>query len=329
MKNTTLYCWKFIAALCVMANHASYGFTNGSYPFLGAYVFVEFFFMVSGYYLVLGLETGKIQNVKEYMKKRWGQFFPYTTIVIVITYIWIGIMTESLKGRIKSLMRLPLEIMLLSNLHLTYTAVGWLWYIAAILFITPFLCYLFLRHKELFQMLVWAVPIIWYGYCFSNYGYLLVERNMLNDLVRAGANLLLGGSIFYIARNASGRKIKKITTFFITIISWGLFIVTIILAYRLHKSEYDFYCIFMLFFALILIESGWAADIKWSKLNVLSKLSMGLYIVHGFVQKVIVKYPVNATIREQYILCYAASFICAIILLKAGERVSKLYMKYK
>lgn len=312
-----------------MAYHASNCFTNGKYPFQGGYIFVEFFFMVSGYYLVQGLESGKIENVKEYMKKRWLRFMPYTTIVIVATYIWIGVMTESLKGRVKLLMRLPLEILLLSNLHFTYTAVGWLWYIAAMLFVTPFLCYLYLKHKEFFQMLIWAIPIIWYGYCFSNYGYLLVERNVFNDLIRAGTELLLGGGIFYIARSISKRKIKKITVFFFSLISWCLLIAAVVLAYRLHKSEYDLYCIVCFFAALVLIESGWTADIKWSKLNILSELSMGLYIVHGLPCKFIMKYPLNATIGERYVLFYAVSFVGAVFLLKAGKMGSKLYLKDK
>ncbi len=304
-----------------MAYHATNCFTGGSYPFQGGYIFVEFFFMVSGYYLIKGLEEGKVKNITEYMKKRCMQFFPYTTIVIVITYIWIAYMTVSWKGRVKLLMRLPLEISLLSNMHFTYTAVGWLWYIAAMLFVTPFICYLYLRHKELFKRLVWAVPIVWYGHCFSKLGYLSVERTVGNDLMRASSELLLGGGIFYLARSISKRKIPEMAACLFRIAGWGLFIVAIILSYRLHQSEYDLYCIVCFFIALVLIESGIAADIKWKGLNFLSNLSMGLYFFHGFPAKVITKYPLNASVLERYVLFFITSFIGAAILLKAGGKL--------
>ena len=57
--NVTLSCWKFIAALSLVGAHALVLGQTGDYAFHGAYVYTEFFFIVSGFYMIKFLEDQK------------------------------------------------------------------------------------------------------------------------------------------------------------------------------------------------------------------------------------------------------------------------------
>lgn len=67
-QSLTLNSWKLIAALLIMGHHAILIGQSGDYIFHGAYVYTEFFFMISGYFLVRSLESGKIKGSMDYAK---------------------------------------------------------------------------------------------------------------------------------------------------------------------------------------------------------------------------------------------------------------------
>lgn len=191
-QNVTLNCWKLIAALLIMGHHAAQIGQKGDYVFHGAYVYTEFFFMVSGYFFIKSLEEGKTRGIMDYAKKVWLKLFPYTAIVISIYYFMIGLLSGSVKQCLKIWILWPLEIFYLNELHIAFPQLGQLWYVAAMLFVIPFISWLFLKDRELFKIFIWMVPVIWYGYCYTTWGQ-LGHRGVFIDLIRALSNLLLGG----------------------------------------------------------------------------------------------------------------------------------------
>ena len=219
-QNVTLNLWKFIAALLIVGHHASSIGAKGDYIFHGAYIYTEFFFIVSGFFLVRELENGKVKGCMDYSKKIWMKLFPYTTVVISVYYFVSGILSSSIVECFKLWIKWPLEIFYLNELHIARPLAGQLWYVAAMLFIMPLLCWLFKRDKNLFQIIIYVAPLIWYGYCYTVYGQ-LGHRGVFIDLIRAFTNLSLGGCCFYISRKISEYGCGKKFMLFGTIISWG------------------------------------------------------------------------------------------------------------
>lgn len=312
--NVTLSVWKFIAALLIVGHHAVVIGQTGDYAFHGAYIYTEFFFILSGFFLVRALESGKIKGILNYAVKTWKKIFPYTTIVIVLYYLIMGVSTESVKECIKLWLKLPLEVFYLSELHIGIAQVGQLWYLAAMLLVIPLVCWLYFKDKDFFKVVMYVAPLIWYGYAFTVWGQ-LGHRGVFVDLLRAFVNLLLGGLAYYLAHALFEVKICK-NKCLVTMIAWGSFILTILLTYRYYWTEYDIYCIFYFFVAIVFSQLDSFMDIKLSKLNILSDLSMSVYITHVSVGKLVQKFlKSTVTVTEKYFLYYSISIISAIILL--------------
>ncbi len=326
-QNVTLNCWKLIAALLIMGHHAAQIGQKGDYVFHGAYVYTEFFFMVSGYFFIKSLEEGKTRGIMDYAKKVWLKLFPYTAIVISIYYFMIGLLSGSVKQCLKIWILWPLEIFYLNELHIAFPQLGQLWYVAAMLFVIPFISWLFLKDRELFKIFIWMVPVIWYGYCYTTWGQ-LGHRGVFIDLIRALSNLLLGGVAYYISNRISDCKCIGRHKWIGTVIGWGAFIITIVLTYKHYWTEYDIYCIFYFLAALIFVQSKSFVDIKYGKLNMLSGLSMSIYVTHIPVGRLVQRFsPSTVTVAQKYILYYFITIICAIVLLISVEYIKGLNIK--
>ncbi len=203
--NQTLDCWKLLAALLIMGHHAVLIGESDNYIFHGAYIYTEFFFMVSGFFLVRSLEAGKVKNSSSYVKKTLYRLFPYTAVAISVQYILTGLLSGSWKQCLKTWIVWPLEIFYLTDLHIGVAQLGHLWYIAAMLFTMPIVCWVFLKDKEIFKIIIWMFPLLWYGYCYVTWGH-LGHRGLFIDLIRALTGLLLGGGYFlYIKYNIQMR----------------------------------------------------------------------------------------------------------------------------
>ena len=227
-QNTTLNCWKLIAALLIMGHHAVEIGQSGDYVFHGAYVYTEFFFMMSGFFLVKSLEEGKVKSITEYSKKMWLKLFPYTSITITIYYVILGLLSGSVREFLRLWLKWPMELFYLSDLHIIGVQLGQLWYIAAILIIMPLFCWLYFKDKDLFKILIWLLPLVWYGYCFTTWGQ-LGHRGVFIDLIRAVMNLGLGCFSFYISNKISKYEYSTKLKCLGMVIAWGSFIITIYL----------------------------------------------------------------------------------------------------
>lgn len=325
--NFTLDIWKLIAALLIMGHHAVQIGQDGDYIFHGAYIYTEFFFMISGFYLIKSLEEKILRGgVLDYAKKMWIKLFPYTTAVISIYYVLISIESGSIKECIKIWMKWPSEICYINTLHIFTSQVGQLWYIGSMLFIMPIICWLFFKDKSLFEIVSYAVPLIWYGYCYMTWGH-LGHRGVFVDLIRAFSNLLLGGEIYYISKRISEYSWLLKYKWINNIIAWGTFNLTIWLTYRFYWSEYDIQCIVLLFIALIFIQSEGFVDFHIKKYSMFSDLSMAIYLVHVPVGSLVQRYC-NGSIVRKYVLYYGISIICAILLLLFIEKLKRIRNSY-
>lgn len=327
-QNATLNLWKLIAAFLIMGHHAVEIGQSGDYIFHGAYVYTEFFFMLSGFFFIRSLEEKRVKGIFDYTKKIWLKLFPYTTIVITVYYLMIGISSGSIRSFIEIWIRYPLEIFYLSDLHIVTVQLGQLWYLASMLLVMPFLSWLFLKDRDLFKVIILISPLIWYGYCFSTWGQ-LGHRGVFIDLIRAFTNLALGGLAYYVSDKISKSVWLCRHKWLGTTIAWGSFGATVLFTYAYYWTEYDIYCIFYFFVSLIFATSKSFVDIKCLKSYLLAEFSMSIYIVHisvgSFVQRFCGE---SVPVLQKYLLYYSISMVCAVLLMILVRYIKKYKRVY-
>lgn len=91
-------CWRFIFSILVMTHHLHvFGLKAGEYPFYFAWIYVEFFFVLTGYYTTrhfAGLLQNedktpgeKVQYSVQYVLNKFKKIFPYTGLAIFLSYM--------------------------------------------------------------------------------------------------------------------------------------------------------------------------------------------------------------------------------------------------
>lgn len=112
---------RFLGAVLIMNAHFGYQ----DRPFQLSWFFVEFFYIITGYFTMRHFEKQEPQEhfeaVKiavEYTGKKFVQFLPYTTGAILITYIamnWHYIGEGAFGNFIRSFENMPFEMLYLSE----------------------------------------------------------------------------------------------------------------------------------------------------------------------------------------------------------------------
>lgn len=319
-RRNTLDIWKLVAAFLILGHHASSIGQKGDYYFHGAYVYTEFFFMISGYFMTRALAEGKVSEPWKYAEKTWKKIFPYTAVAMLIYYIATAALSGSLKSAGTLLLKFPLELLYLSELHITSAEFGQLWYVAAMLIMMPLICWIFIKDRQFFKISIFLFPLLWYGYCFSTWGQ-LGHRGVFIDLIRAATNLLLGGAAYEVVKKINQCKKMEKTKVVVTFIGHMAFLFPILFTYKMYWTQYDFYCIFFFFVALVASQLDAFIDFKLKKTEWLADLSMSIYIVHIPVARYIQRYLGDMTVIHKYELYIGLSIICAIILLLGVKKL--------
>lgn len=191
--------WKFIAAVMIMIHHLYYlspAFEGKDYPGYFSWIYVEFFFILTGYftYRHFARQDSRENIVRSSLSYTWRKFkpfLPYTTIAVTLQYLLSAPYTELLQGNFRkflySFADYPLEVMLLGETHVSQQRLVPIWFLSAMLIVFPLIGLLVqLKNKYLILLISGAYPLFYYG------RVTLGNRVWPDDLLRAAAGLLLG-----------------------------------------------------------------------------------------------------------------------------------------
>jgi hypothetical protein len=172
---------RFLACYVIFSYHAGGRFTTG-------WIFVEFFFMLSGYFAIKHLVRmeGKIENKAtypiQYTIDKFKRLLPYTTVGFVADCI-ISAWKYQFTGMelVKWILYLPVNLFYLAGtgmmpadvpisdtVQTSYIMGGALWYICAMFVAMPVMMYLYLYlGKKIGPWLISFLPMLLYGYLIS------------------------------------------------------------------------------------------------------------------------------------------------------------------
>ena len=191
--------WKFIAAVMIMIHHLYYlspAFEGRDYPGYFSWIYVEFFFILTGYFTYRHFaERSRAANIVQaslsYTWQKFKPFLPYTTIAITLQYLlsapYSALLHGSYRRFLYSFADFPLEVMLLGEAHSSDQRLVPIWFLSAMLIVFPLIGLLAqLKNKYLILLISGIFPLFYYG------RVKLANRIWPDDLLRALAGLLLG-----------------------------------------------------------------------------------------------------------------------------------------
>lgn len=298
-KNSFIELERFLACLIIFSFH-----TEGI--FISGWIFVEFFFMLSGYFAIKHFQDHPDQDSQKanrpvsYTMRKFRRLLPYTTAAFlynVCVVVWI----YQLRGKdlLLWLAYLPLNILLLpgtgvmpSGVTVTeYLYTGHmmeesLWYICVMIVALPIMLYIITYLWKKFGLfLVSFLPLLLYGYLIlldgTIHGWHEQHLTFFALDIRALAGLLMGGGVYYASLWWRRHEFTPLGKLLLTMIELGSMVMVAAFAV-ITRLPYDIVEVLLitLSLSLTLSERTYTAYIRFKPFAWLGRLSLPVYCLH-------------------------------------------------
>jgi len=293
---------RFIFANWIVLHHALLP------RFRGGWLGVEFFFLLTGYYMAKNLEKDCEAHSNEpyrdtaaagirYIWNKFRKLFPYIFWSTILGFIVQALDLSyggSAKEIVKQAAKLPYDLLPLQNFgYASLSCTGTLWYLSA-MFFAIWLLYPIVRRRYHFYTgyLAPGIAIFLSGYLVRTYGMLGSANdfsgvNINSGFVRAIAEISLGMFLYVISRIFEQKAMSRRESILFTIIEI-LSLVLLFLYMYFWKPEtgyLDSIAVMLMFIGITILMSGHSLlsglfDNNLSR--ILGKISMVLFMNHAY-----------------------------------------------
>ena len=290
-KNHYIELCRFVASIEIMLHHSwRMGVDQIA---TGGWIFVEFFFMISGYFVTLHFNNLKFENAEKealtYTMRKLMRIYPLAIIGIVLDIINQILLSKSPLSEWKRVLySLPANLLLLGRMKLSeYVFDGSLWYLTGIMLTMPIIIIIImLKMNSMYRYIfVWIAPIAGYSYLFLKYGniYYWGGSNQLNLIMRAFCGLVLGSLSFYINEWANTKEVSDYLWTILSLSSIIVFALLLYLPFRSNCKDKAFFCVFcsLLFITIALNRRCTINKHIPACADELGRLSVALFCLHG------------------------------------------------
>ncbi|MBR3150037.1 MAG: acyltransferase [Eubacterium sp.] len=301
------------------------------------YIGVEFFFMLSGYFMVSGIM--KMQEAKQsrgalYVRYMWGKYisvFPYHIIAFMTIFIRQCII---LKGFSLNLLlkNLP-EMFLVQRMGFRYYNLNSVeWYLAAMLLAMAVILPLAMKFRDVYFKYLAPLSAI------LIYGWLIHENGKLGNIHvwtsagficvwRAVAGLNLGMFANQCVRALSKydfSKKEQVTAHVIRFVLWGT---VLVFAFLMYPKKYEVTLVLLMFLALVLtfvFTPKNSERLSSSFVMFLGKMSLPLYLNQMFVIKIVISLDLGLSEGWTVLVVLVSDFIISLPCYFGGNALLKL-----
>jgi peptidoglycan/LPS O-acetylase OafA/YrhL len=295
---------RFTAICIIMTHHAYILGYSGDYPFARGWAWVDYFFMLTGYFTIAHFQQKKPEPMNfgrtavDYTLNKFKSFMPLAVVCILIQYIIVVAQSapETWQTALRGFINMPFEMLMLSSVFGFNPNLSPLWFVAAMFITLPLLCYIMTRFQDFWYILSFLIPMLYY----AKYGVNTV-RDWPMEMYRAFACMAFGSFCYYVAERIREKQICNFTRVMLTIIEVLSFVLAVDLT---RKAEPELVFLVLLFPAqLSIMMSGesYTARIGGTVLNrflgFLGKMSMPMFILHWLIGTLIANYAPVGRIR--------------------------------
>lgn len=284
-RNSTADLWKCVASLIILIHHSyQTGIEQGSYPFSTGYLFVEFFFLLTGFYTATHFDNGDsnkrntCENAFRYTIHKYALYLAYTIPAIIMQY---GLELFSLyvtrgfhiSDTIDILQDLPFELSFLIMLY-KMPHVATLWYLSAMFVVFPLFCILIQKINRYLLLSLGCIPVLLqYSGKFNS-----LHTVIMAPMWKALSSLLLGAMIYEILKETTNVNIKNFNKYWLSAVEACCFIIPVLFVFK--NKGWHLLMIFFFSLGIGLMFSGKTISASFHSKIVgqLSKMSLSVYI---------------------------------------------------
>lgn len=327
---------RFVAGLAIVATHIfNLGVPWGSYPFSVAWIFVEFFFIISGYFTTAHFAKRPAQSLDQsmgtslsYTFRKFSRYFPYSTIVVVTAYVILNVNTFSQGlGKVLTGFRdMIFEACYLSCAVPRGMVSVTIWYLSAMFLVFPvYCCLLQLRSRNWLKWIAFIVPVLYYGF-FGVAG----TRAYPHDMLRAFSCMLIGTCIFLFQGDINKLLLHIKSKALLTIIEVGCFLFVLCVAYR-NKADLTKLCLaaFVILVAIFFSGQSYTSRVSSTFFRWLGKLSLPMFLWNWTIGSGIRTFLPDMPFDSKVVLYFVLSLVIPIATMLIVEGIQKMIAKAK
>ncbi len=253
-----------------------------------AWIFVEFFFILSGYLTMrhyANLYSSEVPDLSErggeairYTLHKSGRLLPYVVIAGAVEYVSVFVMARyyDIFSVLASVEGFISESLLLTSSGLTTIHDAPLWYLSAMFLVFPLFCLLLSfpkMWKWYYGYLSWILAALYYG-CFG----IVQLRTWPHDMLRAFVCLWLGVFVFGLCEQVAKLPKTKFWTIIFTVVELGSFAFAI--ARASHGVNNKLLIIMCFITGLVALMSGRSLTAKIGYIPFIANLSLAIFLLH-------------------------------------------------
>lgn len=305
---------RFVMSLAVILHHSypALQYQGTFRPFSGGWIAVEYFFMLTGAFMMrhMILHENALSKLPEkaavvYTLKKIFRILPYVVFSAILGLIInLFIYKPSSEQMQNWIISLPLNFLLLPVTGVATTLDPPLRYLGSILIVMPIIAIIALKAKHLFRYwIVWFLPILIHGYLQQVNGGLSGGWDITSLYVRAFSGLLFGCSCFLISRKFSMLAKSRSMSIFLTLIEISCLGIAMILINISADSKMYEVVVFLMWLSLAATLSGksYTSLVKSRIINHLGQLSLPLYCFSFLIMVAVQHYLPYLRFRDKFI----------------------------
>lgn len=341
MRDGRIEMLRFIFCLLIMMHHSYLIGCGSTRPFAAAYVFVEFFFYISGFFLCSRFTNSEGDGKNsadlcplspvQYTYSIWKGllFYCVMNVLFMNTLLWATEHWSLLAGLNNLVKEIPEALMIsMCGLEQRFTITP-LWYVSAYLLVLPLFIYIISNHTKLLFGVGGLFVLLYYGYTYIYYGSTVQWHNYIgfcyDGLIRAFAGLTVGAYIYAASRKLRAMAFTKWGKMLLTMIEGGSFVAVLCISCCLNR-DYTVVALLIIMLTIIFSNQSYTARIKHSTkwAAFLGQISVPLYFSHWFVGTVIARTLPDIAQPLRILLYYCLSLVLAMMLYWIKKYICRL-----
>ena len=326
---------KFIGVCAIMYYHT----LPSEHSFSSLYLFVEFFFIITGYMTFKHFQSDgqalcgngieeKSQNAIRYTLKKFIGMIPYVVIALIMMYGLelikaIAAGGEAVADLLKSM---PADILLLNS---QTGASEWpIWFLSAMIIAFPvFTLVCQIKHTKTLYIFAATFSVVYY-FSFFN-----ADIFFWKAILRAFAGMVLGIVCYGLAEKIGSLNVSKGGAVWLQILQTVVFLLAVFSMYPARTSENAGFfmkeTVLLFFIHLTLLLSGKTPthNISCRVFDFLEKISMILFLVHIPWMMIWNEFPIGISYYPKRALELLSCIAVSIILYLIVEKIRKNKIK--
>ncbi len=330
-RNGTIDIYRLLFALAIMAGHATNLGLQAPFPFAGVGIFVEFFFLLTGYYTYQHFSNHELADSTDWLKnslcytiRKFMPMMPYLAISVLARYLYDGIVVIRSGGGIiyalKNLVYAPFELFLTNYIFDGIPQkVGALYFLSAMVFVFPVFCILCqLKNKTVKAGIAMYLVLFYYHNAES-----AITASYPQVLARAFCGMCLGLVIHYVIEEFGKHfDLGKLKSRMLYLLGNILLLFSMFLSGISHDNRrIQLLCIF---FGVMIVQllNGKLGVASGKISDYFSKLSMVIFVIHWTIGVILNGTMNGAELVVKVFAYYVITIIVAVALLLVFDRKS-------